>query len=75
MRQLAAERRGLPLDHVRFELGDSDMPWSPASGGSSLTSSLGNAVHVACDALVQRFLDTVADDGQSPLRGCSLKEV
>ena len=75
MRQLSAELLGLPLDQVRFELGDSDMPWSPASGGSGLTASLGNAVHAACGALIQRFLDTVADDDRSPLRGCSLDEV
>jgi xanthine dehydrogenase YagR molybdenum-binding subunit len=75
MRQLAAERLGLPLDDVRFELGDSDMPWSPASGGSSLTASLGNAVHAACEALVQRFLDVVAEDDGSPLRGCSIDDV
>ena len=75
MRQLAAERLGLPLDDVRFDLGDSDMPWSPASGGSSLTASLGNAVHAACEALVQRFLDVVAEDDGSPLRGCSLDDV
>ena len=75
MRQLSGERLGLPLDQVRFELGDSDMPWSPASGGSGLTASLGNAVHAACGALIQRFLDTVADDDRSPLRGCSLDDV
>jgi xanthine dehydrogenase YagR molybdenum-binding subunit len=75
MRQLAGELLGLPLDHVRFELGDSDMPWAPASGGSGLTASLGNAVHAVCHALLQRFLDTAADDEQSPLRGCSLDDV
>jgi CO/xanthine dehydrogenase Mo-binding subunit len=75
MRQLAAERLGLPLDHVRFELGDSDMPWSPASGGSSLTASLGNAVHAACNALLQQLLDLVGDDDRSPLRGYALHDV
>ncbi|HEX6403430.1 MAG TPA: xanthine dehydrogenase family protein molybdopterin-binding subunit, partial [Pseudonocardiaceae bacterium] len=75
MRQLAGERLGLPLDRVRFELGDSDMPWSPAAGGSGLTASLGNAVHAACDTLLQRFLDTVTDDELSPLRGCALGDV
>jgi CO/xanthine dehydrogenase Mo-binding subunit len=74
MHQLAGERLGLPLDHVRFELGDSEMPWSPASGGSGLTASLGNAVLAVCDSLVQRFLATVGDD-DSPLRGCSLDDV
>ena len=29
MWQLSAELLGLPLEHVRFELGDSDMPWRP----------------------------------------------
>ena len=75
MRQLAAERLGLPLDHVRFELGDSDMPWSPASGGSSLTASLGNAVHAACNALLQQLLDLAGDDDRSPLRGYALHDV
>jgi xanthine dehydrogenase YagR molybdenum-binding subunit len=75
MRQVAGERLGLPLNDVRFELGDSEMPWAPASGGSSLTASLGNAVHAACEALVRRFLDVVADDDRSPLRGCSLDDV
>jgi xanthine dehydrogenase YagR molybdenum-binding subunit len=75
MRQLSGERLALSLDRVRFELGDSDMPWSAASGGSALTASLGNAVYAACGALLQRFLDTVADDDRSPLRGCSLDEV
>ena len=75
MRQLSSERLGLPLDHVRFELGDSDMPWSPASGGSSLTASLGNAVHAACDALYSDSSTLVADDDRSPLRGCSLDDV
>src|SRR3954452_8809973 len=75
MHQLSGERLGLALDHVRFDLGDSDMPWSAAAGGSSLTASLGNAVHAVCGALIQRFLDTVADDDRSPLRGCSLDQV
>jgi xanthine dehydrogenase YagR molybdenum-binding subunit len=75
MHQLSADRLGLALDQVRFDLGDSTMPWAPASGGSGLTASLGNAIHVACAALVQRFLDIVIDDARSPLRGCSLEEV
>jgi xanthine dehydrogenase YagR molybdenum-binding subunit len=51
------------------------MPWSPAAGGSGLTASVGNAVHAVCQALLQRFLDVVADDEQSPLRGHSVEQV
>jgi hypothetical protein len=75
MKQLSAEGLGLELDQVRFDLGDSDMPWSPLAGGSGLTGALANAVHIASQALINRFLDTVADDTGSPLRGCALDDV
>ena len=75
MRQLSAGLLGLELARVRVELGDSDMPWSPAAGGSGLTTSLGTAVHAACQALLQRFLDLVANDGDSPLQGCAIDDV
>jgi CO/xanthine dehydrogenase Mo-binding subunit len=75
MSQLSAELLGLGIDRVRFELGDSDMPYSPQAGGSGLTASLGNAVHATCRRLVQAFLDAVAGDTTSPLRGCRLDDV
>jgi CO/xanthine dehydrogenase Mo-binding subunit len=37
------------------------MPMAPPAGGSSLTASMGSAIHAACRQLVQTFLDTVAD--------------
>src|SRR6266566_831403 len=75
MTQLSAELLGLGLDQVRFDLGDSDMPMAPQAGGSGLTASLGNAIHATCGKLIQAFLDTVADDAESPLRGCRLGDV
>jgi CO/xanthine dehydrogenase Mo-binding subunit len=75
MTQLSAELLGLGLDQVRFDLGDTDMPMSPQAGGSGLTAALGNAVYAACRQLIQAFLDTVADDTDSPLRGCRLNDV
>ena len=75
MTQLSAELLGLELGQVRFYLGDSDMPMAPAAGGSGLTASLGNAVQAACRQLVQAFIDTVAGDPGSPLRGCRLDDV
>ena len=75
MQQLSAELLGLELARVRVDLGDSDLPWSPAAGGSGLTTSLGTAVHAACQALLQRFLDAVADDADSPLRGCASEDL
>jgi CO/xanthine dehydrogenase Mo-binding subunit len=75
MAQLAAELLGLGLDRVRFELGDSEMPYAPQAGGSGLTAALGNAVQAACRQLLQAFLDTVADDPAPPLRGCRPDQV
>ncbi|MBA2949653.1 xanthine dehydrogenase family protein molybdopterin-binding subunit [Streptomyces himalayensis] len=75
MTQLAAELLGLDITRVRFDLGDSDMPYAPQAGGSGLTGALGNAVHAACRRLVREFLDVVRDDAASPLRRAALDEV
>ncbi|MFB8776439.1 xanthine dehydrogenase family protein molybdopterin-binding subunit [Streptomyces broussonetiae] len=75
MTQLAAELLGLDVGRVRFDLGDSDMPYSPQAGGSGLTGALANAVHTACRNLVREFLDVVRDDEASPLRGAAPDDV
>lgn len=75
MTQLSAELLGLRLDDVRFGLGDTDMPAGGVEGGSGLAAALGTAVYAACRGVIQAFLDTVADDPHSPLRGCRLDEV
>ena len=75
MSQLASELLGLDLAHLRFELGDSDMPWAPAAGGSGLTTSLGTAVHSACTTLRDHFVQLAASDAASPLQGCSIADV
>ena len=48
MAQLAADELGLPIERVRFELGDSRFPEAPVSGGSQTAASVGSAVLVAC---------------------------
>jgi CO/xanthine dehydrogenase Mo-binding subunit len=67
--QLAAELLGLDLGHVHVEIGDSDLPPAPQSGGSGLAASLSGAIHDAAGHLLQAFLDVVADDDRSPLQG------
>jgi xanthine dehydrogenase YagR molybdenum-binding subunit len=71
MTQVSAEYLGLPLDLVRFDLGDSDMPAAPQAGGSGLTGALGGAVLDACGQLVRRFAELAAKDVESPLHGVS----
>ncbi|MEU6010329.1 xanthine dehydrogenase family protein molybdopterin-binding subunit [Streptomyces sp. NPDC047453] len=75
MTQLAAEELGLPLDLVRFDLGDSDMPNSMMAGGSGLTGALGNAVHDACRRLVRSVAELARGDADSPLLGAPPDDV
>ena len=73
--QVAAELLGLDTDQVRVEIGDSDLPYAPYSGGSGIATSLSGAIHDAVGNLVRAFLDVVADDESSPLRGRSPDEI
>jgi xanthine dehydrogenase YagR molybdenum-binding subunit len=73
--QVAADLLGLDTDQVEVEIGDSDLPVAPYSGGSGLATSFSGAIHDAVDNLVRAFLDVVAIDESSPLRGTSLDDV
>jgi xanthine dehydrogenase YagR molybdenum-binding subunit len=73
--QVTAELLGLEIDQVHVEIGDSDLPPAPYSGGSGMATSLSGAIHDAVGKLVRAFLDVVADDESSPLRGRSPEEV
>jgi xanthine dehydrogenase YagR molybdenum-binding subunit len=57
MSQFAADTLDLPLEKVRFELGDSQFPQAPNNGGSWLTSSVAPAVMGACAELKKKVTD------------------
>jgi CO/xanthine dehydrogenase Mo-binding subunit len=67
--QLAAELLGLGVSQVHVEIGDSDLPPAPPSGGSGLAMALGGAIQDAAANLIRAFLNVVADDDSSPLQG------
>ncbi|RYE90735.1 MAG: xanthine dehydrogenase family protein molybdopterin-binding subunit, partial [Myxococcales bacterium] len=69
MTQIAADALGLPPDRVRFELGDTQMPEAPGSGGSTTASTVGPAVKMACEALRARLVEMSRTDARSPLSG------
>ncbi len=48
MTQVAADALGLPIQQVKFTLGDSLMPKTPPHGGSMTMASVGSAVQAAC---------------------------
>ncbi|MEU6557531.1 xanthine dehydrogenase family protein molybdopterin-binding subunit [Streptomyces sp. NPDC046915] len=53
--QVAADALGVPLERVRTEVGNSDLPSASLAGGSSGTASWGWAVHAACARLAGRL--------------------
>jgi xanthine dehydrogenase YagR molybdenum-binding subunit len=66
MTQVAAEALGLPIERVKFTLGDTQLPKAPVHGGSMTMASVGTAVQAACrkvraDALALTKADNVAD--------------
>jgi xanthine dehydrogenase YagR molybdenum-binding subunit len=48
MTQVAAETLGLPIERVKFILGDTQLPRAPVHGGSLTMASVGSAVQAAC---------------------------
>jgi xanthine dehydrogenase YagR molybdenum-binding subunit len=75
MTQIAAQALGMPLDRVRFELGDTLMPEAPVSGGSMTAASVGPAVHDACVALRDKIVGAAIADPESPLYRMPANEI
>jgi xanthine dehydrogenase YagR molybdenum-binding subunit len=48
MTQVAADALGLPIERVKFTLGDTRLPKAPVHGGSITMASVGSAVQAAC---------------------------
>lgn len=53
--QIAAGAMALPINRIRVEIGESDLPDSPFAGGSAMAASVGAAVHRASRALSQQW--------------------
>jgi xanthine dehydrogenase YagR molybdenum-binding subunit len=75
MTQVAADVLGLPVEKVRCELGDTDLPPAGVSGGSSTTASVGSAVEAAARAVVAKLIALAVGDPKSPLHGLDAGKV
>ncbi len=70
---VAAERLGLPLDHVEVGYGDTDIPGAIMAGGSQQTAAIGASVIAAWNDLAGQLLKLAGND--SPLAGLKPDEV
>jgi xanthine dehydrogenase YagR molybdenum-binding subunit len=71
MTQVASDALGLPTERIRFELGDSNLPPAPGSGGSQTVASVAPTVHAACQALVDKIKDLALADRNAGWHGQS----
>jgi xanthine dehydrogenase YagR molybdenum-binding subunit len=69
MTQVAADGLGVPLDRVRFELGDTSLPNTSSAVGSAGAGMISAAVHTAATALRDQLVARAIADDKSPLRG------
>jgi xanthine dehydrogenase YagR molybdenum-binding subunit len=74
MTQIVADALGVPASQVRFRLGDTNLPQTPASGGSQTSASTGSAVYLASQALREKLIQLAISDTRSPLAGVSAQD-
>lgn len=67
--QIAAETLGVPLGVVRVEIGDSELPPAPGSGGQFGAASAGSAALAAGMNLRKAIAELATGDPGSPLYG------
>jgi len=72
MTQVAADALGLPMDRVRFELGDSALPKAEEHGGSTTTNSIASATLEVCQLLCAKL---AALAGSADLKGADAANV
>jgi len=67
--QVAADALGMPVDRVDFQLGDTDFPAAPVSGGSNTAASVSEAIVQAADNLRTKLAAIASRDASRPLSG------
>jgi xanthine dehydrogenase YagR molybdenum-binding subunit len=67
--QMAADQLGVDFDGVTVQMGDTNLPPAPVSGGSNSTASVCSAVMQACTAIRNRLFSVAVGTKGSPLAG------
>ncbi len=72
---IAARQLGLPIEKVKFVLGDSDLPTAPSQGGSITTASVGTAVQECAQIVQKELIEMDATREGSPFAGVPFENV
>ncbi len=73
--QMAAEVLTISPERIRVELGDSELPPAPVSGGSMTTASVMPAVKVAAEDAVVKLKRYAIADPKSPFHGVRIEDI
>lgn len=73
--QVAADTLGLPVERVKVEIGDTNLPKAFVSGGSATTMSVGSAIQGAGRAALTKLKELAREDKRSPLHGMTAEQV
>ncbi|MCI1189142.1 xanthine dehydrogenase family protein molybdopterin-binding subunit [Hymenobacter sp. DH14] len=65
--QVAADALGLLPEHIRFELGDTVLPSTQWSGGSTAAGRVSSSVYLAAQEVWQKLIKVAVGDKKSPL--------
>lgn len=60
---IASEVMGIPAENIKYQLGESSLPYAPSQGGSSITATVGSAVFDACTDLKEKFQKLIGNGG------------
>ncbi|MGY2131695.1 xanthine dehydrogenase family protein molybdopterin-binding subunit [Hymenobacter sp. HD11105] len=75
MTQVAADSLGLPVEKIRFELGDTRLPTAPNSGGSVAAGTVASSIYMAAQEVSQKLVKLAIQDKRSPLYRAKPEEV
>lgn len=75
MTQVAADALGLPLNKVKFELGDTTLPTAPNSGGSVAAGTVSSSIFMAVQDVWQKLAKQAVGDKKSPLFGAKADDI
>ncbi|RAK68091.1 xanthine dehydrogenase family protein molybdopterin-binding subunit [Hymenobacter edaphi] len=73
--QVAADALGLPPENIRFELGDTVLPSTQWSGGSTAAGRVSSSVYLAAQEVWQKLIKLAVTDNKSPLYGAKPADV
>jgi xanthine dehydrogenase YagR molybdenum-binding subunit len=63
MAAIASDVMGLATNKIKVQMGSTGLPPGPTQGGSTVTSTVGSAVHEACSALKEQIAALASKEG------------